>query len=105
MDEVLHANIFFLITALAVIVFSSILCVALFHAVKALQTLRRILDKIEEGTEVISEDMKNVRAYFVEEGFVRRLIGTLLGTRKAREPRVSRSERKRPELKVKEEEL
>lgn len=105
MSEVLHANIFFFITGIAVIVFSSLLCVATFHAIKALKTLRRILDRVDEGTEVISEDMKSVRAYFTEEGLVPRLLSTLMG--QSRSPRTRekspKHERKRSELKIKDE--
>ncbi len=103
MSEVLKANIFFFITGIAVIVFSALLCVALYHAIRALRVLRRILEKVEEGTEVISEDMKNVRAYFTEEGLIPRLLSTLMGTAHPRRSREKhpKEERKRSELKIK----
>lgn len=105
MSEVLHANIFFFITGIAVIVFSALLSVALYHGIKALKTLRRILDTVEEGTEVISEDMKSVRAYFTEEGLVPRLLSTLMGTSRPKHTREKhpKQERKRAELKVRDE--
>lgn len=108
MTEVLHANIFFFITGIAVIVFSSLLCVALFHGIKALKSLRRILDRIEEGTEVIAEDLGQMRAYFSADGFVKRLVKSVIGSNpKApiREARVNpkKSERKRTELEIKDE--
>lgn len=77
MSEVLHTNIFFFITGTAVIVFSALLCVALFHFIKVLKSLRRIMERIEEGTEVLAEDMHQVREFFVQEGFFGRLITTL----------------------------
>ena len=37
------------------------------------------MDRIESGTEVIAEDLEHVRAYFAEEGLLRRLLSKLLG--------------------------
>lgn len=82
MDEVLHANIFFFITGIAVIIFTALLCVALFHFIKVLKSLRRIMERIEEGTEVIAEDMHHVREFFTQEGFIARLITALAGAGK-----------------------
>lgn len=100
MDEVLHANIFFFITGIAVIIFSSLLCVALFHVIKVLKSLRRIVDRIEEGTEVIAEDMQNIRAYFTEDGFVRRLTTSLMGSGSSK---AKKADKKKSELKIKDE--
>lgn len=107
MDEVLHANIFFFITGIAVIVFTALLCVALFHGIKVLKTLRRIMDRIESETEVIAEDMQSVRAYFSEDGLLRRLIVKLMGSSRGgdteRSGKTRRTEKKKTELKIKEE--
>lgn len=101
----MHANIFFFITGIAVIVCSVILCVALFHAIKVLTALRRIVSKIEAGTEIIAEDMYQMRAFFTEEGFVRRLIGTLSSSVKKAPATQSqtKTEKKRTELKIRDE--
>lgn len=82
MSEVLHANIFFFITGIAVIIFTALLCVAFYHFIKVLRSLRRIMERIEEGTEVIAEDLHHVREFFTQEGFVGRLITTLTGSAK-----------------------
>ncbi len=103
MEEVLQANIFFFITGIAVIVFTALLCVALFHFIRVLRSLRRIMDRIEEGTEVIAEDMQSVRSYFAEGGLVGGLIRTFMGQRGGGRERKARSERKRTELAVKDE--
>lgn len=107
MSEVLHANIFFFITGIAVIVFTALLCVVLFHIIRVLKSIRRIMDRIEEGTEIIAEDMQNVRAYFTEDGLVRRLIASLIGSsygmKQSRENKGAKSERKKTELKIKDE--
>ncbi len=104
MSEILQANIFFFITGIAVIIFTALLCVALFHVIKVLKSLRRIMDRIEEGTEIITEDMQNVRAYFTEDGFFPRLLGTLMGSSKRESGRRgAKQEKKRTELKIKDE--
>jgi hypothetical protein len=107
MSEVLHANIFFFITGIAVIVFSALLCVALFHIIKVLKSLRRIMDRIEEGTEVIAEDIQNVREYFTEGGFIGRFVSSLMGSSRGgasqKDHKAGKSERKKTELKIKDE--
>lgn len=79
MSEVLHANVFFFITGIAVIVCSAIFCVALFHAIKVLKSIRRIVNRIDEGTEIIAEDMLHIREYFTQEGLIARLFATVIG--------------------------
>jgi hypothetical protein len=104
MNEVLHANIFFFITGIAVIVFTALLCVALFHGIKVLKSLRRIMDRLERGTEVIAEDMQNVRSYFTEDGFVTRFVSGIMGGKRGQRERTEKSkspERKKTELKIK----
>jgi len=106
MNEVLHADIFFFITGIAVIIFSSLLCVAMFHGIKAMKSLRRILARIEEGTEVIAEDLGQIRAYFSEDGFVRRFVKSMMGmspetSQKEERSKTKKSEKKRTELEIK----
>ncbi len=106
MSEVLHANIFFFITGIAVIVFTSLLCVALFHGIKVLKSLRRIMDRVEEGTEIIAEDMQNVRAYFSGDGIIRRLLMKFMGAgqkESSDNPRQRKYDKKRSELKINDE--
>jgi hypothetical protein len=114
MDEVLHANIFFFITGIAVIVFTLLLSVALFHLIKILKTVERIALRVEEGTMTIADDLEQLRTYVVEESFLARFFQSVL--RRTREPekeesrarnassRSQRSERKpKTELKIKNE--
>jgi len=104
MSEVLHADIFFFITGIAVIVCSAILCVALFHAIKVLKSLRRIMRRVEEETEVIVEDMHQVREFFTQEGFVARVFAALTGSAKRAGTRTTRTRGdKRSELKIRDE--
>lgn len=84
MSEVLHANIFFFITGIAVIVFTMLLCVALYHAIKILKSVRRVMDRIEAGSEVIAEDLQSFRAYFAEQSPFARFLRAILGERRDR---------------------
>jgi hypothetical protein len=106
MNEVLHANVFFFITGIAVIVFTALLCVALFHIIKVIKSLRRIMDRIEVGTEIIADDILNARAYFTEGGFFTRLFTTLMGPLRGvvdRGHKTKKPEKKKTELKIKDE--
>lgn len=67
MSEVLHANIFFFITSIAVIVCTFLLSVALFHFIKIMKSVRRIIDRVEAGSEAIADDIENLRVYITEE--------------------------------------
>lgn len=77
MNEVLHANVFFFITSIAVIVFTALGCVALVHGIKLLKSLRRIVARVEESTEVIHTNVKDFRAR-VSEGGLLGLAKTIL---------------------------
>jgi len=90
MNEVLLTNIFFVITGIAVIICAALVCVALFYVIKAVRTLRRILDTIEAGAEVIAEDMQQIRAFFTQEGLVGRLVSVLAGRKRRAHRRAQR---------------
>lgn len=113
MTEVLQANIFFFVTGIAVIVFSSLLCVALYQLIRILKSVRRVMDRIEAGSEIIAEDLENVRSYFAEKGLFSRVIGAILGGAPSRHggdkrssTSVKKSDRRtaRTELQIKDEE-
>ena len=79
MSEVLHANIFFFVTGIAVIVFTMLLCIVLYHLIKILKSVRRVIDRIEAGSEVIAEDLQSFRAYFAEQSIIARVIRAMMG--------------------------
>lgn len=91
MDEVLHANIFFFITSVAVILFTLLLCFALYYIIKILQSLRRIVDRIDAGSEMIVEDVEQLRSYVLEGSLVSQLVGFFMG--RARRPKSKRGAR------------
>lgn len=62
MTEVLHANIFFAITSVAVVTATILLCVLLYHVIRIVRAVRRIVERVEAGSEVIAEDLEDLRA-------------------------------------------
>lgn len=111
MTEVLQANIFFFITACAIIVFTMLLCVALFHVIKLLKSVRRIVARVDEGTEALSEDMHTIRTHIAGGGILRKLAHFLFGSKdhsteddeEDTPVKKKNAERKRDILKIKDE--
>lgn len=81
MTEVLHANIFFFIASIATIVFSILLIVILYQLLKIIKSVRRIVERIEEGSEVLAEDMSQVRRFFAEGSLISHILGMFMGAR------------------------
>lgn len=63
MTEVLHANIFFFIASVAVVLFVILVAIALYHVIKIVASLRRIVERVELGSERIVEDVEEVRKF------------------------------------------
>jgi hypothetical protein len=74
MSEVLRADIFFFITGIAVIIFTFFLCIVLYHLIKILKAIRRIIDRVEAGTATLTDDIERLRTYVVEESFMSRFF-------------------------------
>jgi hypothetical protein len=109
MTEVLHANIFFFITSIAVIAFTILFSIALYHLIKIIRTIRRILDRIEAGSTAIAADLAHLRSYWSEGSLLSRVLRGVLGGSdrgsrpRPRSPREKAGERDRTELAVREE--
>lgn len=61
MGEVLQANIFFFITAASVIILTIFLTIVLYHGIKVVRAIRRIVERVEEESEELFEGLQNVR--------------------------------------------
>lgn len=61
MSEVLHANIFFIIASVGTVVFIMLVALVLYHVLKIVKAVRRIVDRVEAGSEVIAEDLESLR--------------------------------------------
>ncbi|MEY3784472.1 MAG: hypothetical protein RLZZ230_794 [Candidatus Parcubacteria bacterium] len=81
MSEVLHADIFFFIASIATVFFCLLISIALYHVIKILQSLRAIIERIEAGSEVVAQDVANVRAFIASGGIVTRAVQFIMGSR------------------------
>lgn len=61
LNEVLHANIFFIIASVGVILFTLITALVLYHVLKVVKAVRRIVERVERGSEVLAEDIEDIR--------------------------------------------
>jgi len=114
MSEVLQANIFFFITSIAVIVCTFLISILLFNLIKIAKSIRRIIARIEEGSEAIADDIDNLRVYITEESPLARFFGKGEDEDEEEDDQKKRSERsgsprkeekrKRTELRIKNEE-
>lgn len=95
MNEVLLANLFFIITGMAILVVAAFLTVALFHLIRVLRALRAILERVDEATDHFVEDARALRDQIVSGAAVARtfsaVMQALAGARQKR--RTSRKKR------------
>ncbi len=91
MNEILHANIFFVIASVATVCFSILISIVLYHLIKIMQSVRAILTRVEEGSEVIAEDLSQLRAAIMDGGIVSRLVGLFFGGTSSASPRRKRT--------------
>ena len=61
MNSLLKADIFFFVTALAVVVIAAILAVVLVYLVRILRDFKTISTKLKEQTDLVSEDISDLR--------------------------------------------
>ncbi len=98
MNEILQANIFFVIASIATVCFCVLVSIILYHLIKIMQTIRAILSRVEEGSEVIAEDLTHLRSAIMEGGIVSRLIGLFFGgvspTKPRRKSKITSSSKK-----------
>ncbi len=79
MNEILHANIFFFIASIGVVVFTLFICVILYHIIKLLRSIRNIVERVDAGSEVIAEDVSQLRAYVTQGSFVSHIMSFVFG--------------------------
>jgi len=63
MEDVLKADIFFVITSVVTIIFGLLLCVLMYYIIRIARTIRRIVDRIDEGSEAIAHDIDELRTH------------------------------------------
>lgn len=83
MTEVLHANVFFFITTVAVVVFTILACVLVYYLIRIVRSIDRIVARIDEGSEVISEDLASIRETLHPKQLMH-FVATIFGGRRRR---------------------
>ncbi len=92
MNDILHANIFFFITSIAVILVTFLIAWALYYIVGILKNVRDISDRVDRGSIELEADLKELRHNIKHEGmkvatlyaFFRNLMTSFLPKRKKR---------------------
>lgn len=77
MDEVLHANIFFLIASVATVIFCIIICFILYQVYKIIKSVRSILERIESASEIVTNDMLELRSSLKSGGVFGRILSII----------------------------
>lgn len=82
MNEVLHANIFFIIASLGVVLLTVLACVAMVYVIKIVRAVSRITERIEAGSETVAEDIAAVREA-LHPRFIMRVVASIFGLRRS----------------------
>jgi hypothetical protein len=69
MDTLIHADIFFFVTTIVVVVLGIALLIALIYLIQALRKIRNIVEQVREETVLFREDVKDLRSSIRREGF------------------------------------
>jgi uncharacterized protein YoxC len=67
-NELIHADIFFFVTTIAVIVISVLFAIILAYVAAILKDLKGISRKVKDETEAIAQDMDDLRDEIRKEG-------------------------------------
>ncbi len=62
MDTLIHADIFFFVTTIAVVVITIALTVLIIYLVKVFRNVRKITDMVSEETVLLRHDMSDLRS-------------------------------------------
>jgi hypothetical protein len=82
MNEILHANVFFVIASVATVVFSIVICLILFQVLKLIKSIRRIVERIEEASAQVADDVAHARSLLFNGGMIARVMGFMAGAKR-----------------------
>jgi uncharacterized protein YoxC len=69
MDTLIHADIFFFISTIALVFISLALIIALMYLIKILRNVSEVSEKVKEESMEIIDDVKHLRHDIKHEGF------------------------------------
>ena len=93
MTEILHANIFFFITSVMTVLLGTLGCIVLYQVIKILASIRAIMARIEEGSDMIAEDIQAARDFVAAGGLISHLISFAARASGGRRARSSKSKK------------
>lgn len=79
MNEVLHANIFFVIASVAFVILSLVGVLILWQVMKLVKAIRKIIERVEAGSEQIAADAAHMRQFVSQGGVFSKMIGIIMG--------------------------
>ena len=95
MNEVLLANVFFIITGATILVVAAFLCVLTYHLIRIARTVRTIADRVQETTELFVDDARHIRDQIASGAVVARLLAIVMQGLAAARPKRRTSRRKK----------
>ncbi len=76
METLIHADIFFFISSIALVLVSIGLIIALVYVIKILRNVSDVSDKVKEESGEIIDDLKSLRGSIKQEGFKMRQMSS-----------------------------
>ncbi len=92
MTDILQANIFFFIASVGVVTLTILVCVLVYQLIKITKSIRRIVDRVEAGSEVLADDIENLRENFNPARLISFVMSLLPGAKPKAAHRRKRSE-------------
>lgn len=78
MNEILLANLFFIITGSAVIVVATFVCIVCYHVIKITRKIQALLERLETSAGALLESAKTLRKRIMHGNMLGRAITTIM---------------------------
>lgn len=92
MDQLIQADVFFFITAIATVILTVLIAVGLVYLIRILKDVRKITTRVSDETEVVAKDINALRSCIKQEGWklgILRDISRFFSKRRPRKGRES----------------
>jgi len=88
METLIHADIFFFVSTIALVLIAIALIVVLIYIIKILRTVSAVSDRVKEESSEIIDDLKTLRTSIKQEGvrlsFIKQFFNKIFGRRKSK---------------------
>src|SRR6185295_8910386 len=79
MSTLIHADIFFFVTTIAVVLIAGFFIVAIIYIVSILNDIHYISGVVRKETDLLAEDLEEIRDKMKREGILSGLLGVIAG--------------------------